>query len=69
MMDMPGDGRARISTKRDYYSAGREFIGVGVQPDVFVSKTVEDHREGRDPVLAAAVALAKAGKSAGKSSR
>ena len=69
MMDMPGGGRARISTKRDYYSDGREFIGVGVQPDIFVSKTVDDHRRGRDPVLAAALALAKAGKSGKTSSR
>lgn len=57
-LDMPGGGRARISTKRDYYPDGREFIGVGVLPDVKVQNTIEDYRKGRDAVLQEAIILA-----------
>lgn len=58
-MDLPGGGSARISTKRDYYPDGREFIGRGVQPDVFIEKTIEDFRLDQDPVLDAAYAYLK----------
>jgi carboxyl-terminal processing protease len=37
-------------------SAGRRLEGAGVQPDEIVRVTVEDLRQGRDPVLAAALA-------------
>jgi C-terminal processing protease CtpA/Prc len=50
-LKLPGGGSARISAKRDFYPDGREFIGLGVQPDVLVGATVEDIRAGRDIVL------------------
>lgn len=53
--DLPGGASAQISTKRDYYQDGREFIGRGVQPDVFIEMTIDDFRAGRDPVLKAAI--------------
>ena len=34
---------------------GTEFVGIGVMPDIEVSQTLEDFREGRDPVLDRAV--------------
>lgn len=55
-IDLPGGATARISTKRDYYPDGREFIGRGVQPDVFIEQTINDFRKDRDPVLEAAIA-------------
>jgi carboxyl-terminal processing protease len=55
--DLPGGGTARVVTKRDTYPDGRDFVGPGVQPDVFLAPTVEDVREGRDVVLERAVEL------------
>ncbi len=57
VFELPGGGRARICTKRDTYPDGREFVGVGVRPDVVVEPTVEDVRAGRDVMLERAVAL------------
>lgn len=53
--DMPGGGFARICTKQDTYPDGREFVGVGIQPDIMVKKTLKDYLENRDPVMEAAV--------------
>jgi carboxyl-terminal processing protease len=53
--NLPGGGRARVCTKRDTYPDGREFVGVGIQPDRLVRPTLADFRAGRDPVLEAAV--------------
>jgi len=55
--NMPGGGSARISTKRDFYADGREFIGVGVLPDVEIRATIEDIRTGRDVVLEKALEI------------
>ncbi len=44
-------GKARICTKRDTYPDGREFVGIGVIPDVEVHPTREDIASGRDAVL------------------
>jgi|CXWL01.1.fsa_nt_gi C-terminal processing protease CtpA/Prc len=52
---LPGGGSARICTKRDTYPDGREFVGVGVQPDIPVAPTLDDLRGRRDPVLAVAI--------------
>ncbi|MFL6197570.1 MAG: S41 family peptidase [Thermoanaerobaculia bacterium] len=54
---LPGGGMARVCTKRDTYPDDKEFVGVGVQPQVLVQPTVEDFRAGRDTVLEAALAL------------
>jgi carboxyl-terminal processing protease len=52
---LPGKGSARVCTKRDAYPDGKEFIGVGVQPNIAVQPTVADFRNGRDNVLEAAL--------------
>ena len=57
IFDLPGGGTARVCTKRDAYPDGREFVGVGIQPQVRAAPTVADLRAGRDTVLDAAVAL------------
>ena len=56
MMDLPGGGSARISTKRDFFPDGRDFIGLGVQPDIEVRPTVEAFLSGKDEVLEKALA-------------
>jgi C-terminal processing protease CtpA/Prc len=55
MFPLPGGGQARVCTKRDTYPDGREFVGVGVQPDRLVRPTLADFRAGKDPVLEAAL--------------
>jgi C-terminal processing protease CtpA/Prc len=57
LFDLPGGGTGRICTKRDSYPDGREFVGVGVRPQVAVAPRVADFRAGRDTVLEAALAL------------
>ena len=59
IVSLPGGIMARICTKRDTYPDGREFVGVGVQPQVVVHPTVADFRVGRDTVLEAALDLAR----------
>jgi carboxyl-terminal processing protease len=55
-MALPGGGFARVVTKRDTYPDGRDFVGIGVQPEIRVEPTVDDVRAGRDVVLQRAVA-------------
>ena len=50
-LDLPGGGSARICTKRDTYPDGKEFVGYGIEPHIYVENTVEDFLEGNDPVL------------------
>jgi carboxyl-terminal processing protease len=59
MIHLPGGGRARICTKHDTFGDGTPFVGVGVQPDIFVAPTIADIKDGTDSVLAAAVSRLK----------
>src|SRR5690606_19379848 len=43
MLDLPKGGQARICTKKDTYPDGKEFVGVGIQPDIKISKTLADY--------------------------
>ena len=49
----------RICTKRDTYPDGREFVGVGIIPDVEVHPEVADLRTGRDRVLEKGIEVLK----------
>ncbi len=51
LFDLPGGGWARVCTKKDTYPDGREFVGVGVKPDIEVRQSVQDFIDQRDPVL------------------
>ncbi|MEX0275468.1 MAG: S41 family peptidase [Flavobacteriaceae bacterium] len=59
VFDLPGGGSARVCTKKDTYPDGREFVGVGIQPDMEVKKTLADYLNHKDPVLEKAVAYLK----------
>ena len=37
------------------YPDGKEFVGIGIQPDIIVHSTIKSIRAGRDPVLEAAI--------------
>jgi len=51
---LPGGGTARITTKRDTYPDGSDFVGDGVQPDTLAPPTVDAFIEKRDLALEAA---------------
>ena len=44
------------------FADGREFVGVGIQPDVKVVPTVKNYMENKDVVLEAALQYFKTGK-------
>ena len=48
---LPGGGRFMVVSKRDTYPDGREFVGIGIQPDVEVHPIPKDLLQGTDPVL------------------
>jgi len=53
---LPGGGGGLVCSKHDAYADGKEFVGVGVKPQITVHPTVADYRAGKDTVLEAAVA-------------
>jgi len=46
---------ARICTKRDTYPDGRDFVGVGIKPDIEISRNVNDVLNGTDTELQVAL--------------
>ncbi|RAV97709.1 S41 family peptidase [Pseudochryseolinea flava] len=57
MIQLPGNGSARICTKRDMLGNGEEFVGKGIQPDHRVAPTIQDVRKGIDTELEAALKI------------
>lgn len=55
MFELPNGGMARVCTKKDTYPDGREFVGVGIQPDIRIKKRLPDYMENKDPVLEKAI--------------
>ena len=52
-----GDGfRGWVGAKRESFPDGRTFEGLGIAPDLEIVRTAADAGEGRDRVLAAAIA-------------
>ena len=62
---LPGGGQARICTKHDSFADGRDFVGVGIQPDIPAHLTRADIIAGRDPVLETAINSLQTGPSHG----
>jgi C-terminal processing protease CtpA/Prc len=54
---LPGGGSLRVCSKRDTFPDGAELVGVGIAPDIEVTRSIRDVVRGRDPVLARAVEL------------
>lgn len=50
------DLSCRICTKKDTYADGREFVGKGIEPDVYVPATLESLMKNDDIQLKAAIA-------------
>jgi C-terminal processing protease CtpA/Prc len=54
---LPGGGSARVCSKRDSYPDGKEFVGIGIQPDIIVAPKAEDLQNGTDAAKEKALAL------------
>ncbi len=52
---LPGGGTARVTTKRDTYPDGSDFVGDGVQPDILAPPTAKAFVGRRDLALEAAI--------------
>jgi len=52
---LPGGGLARVCTKQDTYADGREFVGVGILPDIYVEQTLSDYMANIDSALERAI--------------
>ncbi len=48
---LPGGGAFNVVSKRDLFPDGREWVGIGIAPDVEAGPTPRDLLEGTDPVL------------------
>lgn len=57
MFDLPKGGSFRICTKRDVYPNGKEFIGIGIIPDIEVLETVKSIQDKKDIVLEKAIEI------------
>jgi carboxyl-terminal processing protease len=55
MFKLPGGGAARVCTKHDSFADGREFVGVGIKPDIPAHLTRADIIAGRDSILETAI--------------
>jgi C-terminal processing protease CtpA/Prc len=56
---LPGGGSARVCTKKDTYHDGREFVGIGVKPDIEVTPTISDLLQKKDGTLDKALGVLK----------
>jgi C-terminal processing protease CtpA/Prc len=54
---LPGGGTFRFSTLKATYPDGREYVGLGIVPDVEVSPTREDIAQRIDRVLEEGIAV------------
>lgn len=51
LFKLPGGGSARVCTKRDSYPDGREFVGFGVKPHVYIQQNIQDYLNNYDRIL------------------
>jgi C-terminal processing protease CtpA/Prc len=59
---LPGGGFGYVVTKRDTFPDGKEFVGIGIQPDIIVRPRIDDFLAGRDNLLIAAIEQARKAK-------
>ncbi|HEX2532266.1 MAG TPA: S41 family peptidase [Chitinophagaceae bacterium] len=59
MRSLPGGGTLRICVRKDTYPDGKEFVGIGIQPTLFVPESAESFLKGEDAVMKKAVEMLK----------
>jgi C-terminal processing protease CtpA/Prc len=52
---LPGGGKGVVCTVRTTYPDSKEFVGIGIQPDIYAPTTIDDIRAGRDSPLETAL--------------
>lgn len=52
---LPGGGSFRVCTRYVLLPDNKEFIGIGIQPDIKVTPNLKDVVTGKDPVLQCAI--------------
>jgi carboxyl-terminal processing protease len=55
--NLPGGGQARVCGKHDSYPDGKEFVGIGINPDIMVKPTIKDLLNGVDAAKEKALQL------------
>lgn len=55
ILHLPGGGVARVCTKKETYPDGREFVGIGIQPDIEIRRELHDYKHNKDPALEKAI--------------
>ncbi|SEO57040.1 Tricorn protease C1 domain-containing protein [Mucilaginibacter gossypiicola] len=55
--NLPGGGVARVCGKHDTYADGKEFVGIGINPDIIVKPTIKDLLNGVDAAKEKALQL------------
>jgi carboxyl-terminal processing protease len=58
-VSLPGGGAFKVVSKRDLFPDGREWVGLGIAPDVEVHPTQRALLEGTDPVLQKGIEVIK----------
>jgi len=51
---LPGGGQFKVCTERNSFPDGREFVGIGVQPNIMVGESVRAYRSNKDLTMAKA---------------
>ena len=59
IVDLPGGATAKICTKRDSYADGRDFVGFGIKPDIYVARDMSYYLSDSDLVLDVAIDFIK----------
>ncbi len=54
---LPGGGTLEICSVYVTYPDGQKFVGIGIQPDIYVTRTIKGIAEERDEILEAALAF------------
>jgi carboxyl-terminal processing protease len=57
--NLPGGGSFRVCTKRDAYPDGKEFVGIGIFPEIRIQETVKSIQTKHDLVLEKAIEILK----------
>lgn len=56
---LPGGASLRVCTKQDTYPNGEEFVGFGIQPDIWVEKKLADYLLHKDTAMENAIEFLK----------
>lgn len=51
LIDLPGGGSAKICSKRETFADGRDFVGFGIQPNIFVKRDADYYLSQTDITL------------------